>query len=139
MTPTAKVTRVDSTTPLDNVAPRALGPEASPAAAPSGEQARQPGRRSRYLVLLTWAFTLFNTMRAVAYLPTMWAIHTSGDSSQHSLWTWCTWLGANATMAAWLYEQNGQRLGRAVAVNIGNAAMCALTVALILTYRSGLP
>jgi phosphoribosylaminoimidazole-succinocarboxamide synthase len=66
--------------------------------------------------VLTWAFTLFNTLRAVAYLPTMWAIYTSGDSSQHSLWTWCTWLGANATMGAWLYEQNGQRLGRAVVV-----------------------
>ena len=33
-----------------------------------------------------------------AYLPTIWAIHRSADSSQHSLWTWCTWLGANLTM-----------------------------------------
>jgi hypothetical protein len=95
-------------------------------------------RRATYLAVLTWTFTLFNTLRAVAYLPTIWAIYSSGDSSQHSLWTWCTWLGANATMAAWLYEQNGQRLGRAVVVNIGNAAMCAVTVALIVTHRSGL-
>jgi hypothetical protein len=43
-------------------------------------------------------------VRAVtqAYLPTLWAIHVSGDSSQHSLWTWATWFGANVTMAAWL-------------------------------------
>ena len=32
----------------------------------------------------------------VAYLRVLaWAC-------QHSLWTWCAWLGANATMAAWL-------------------------------------
>ena len=45
---------------------------------------------------------------------------------------------ARATMAAWLYEQNGQRLGRAVIVNIGNAMMCAVTVTLILVHRSSL-
>lgn len=93
------------------------------------------GTRPLYLTTLTWAFTLFNTLRAVAYLPTMWAIYSSGDSSQHSLWTWFTWLGANATMAAWLYEQNGQRMSRAVAVNVGNAAMCAVTVTLIVLHR----
>jgi uncharacterized RDD family membrane protein YckC len=93
--------------------------------------------RPFYLAALTWAFTLFNSLRALSYLPTMWAIQSSGDSSQHSLWTWCTWLGANLTMAAWLYEQNGQRLGRAVAVNLGNAAMCAVTVALIASHRGG--
>jgi hypothetical protein len=92
--------------------------------------------RPVYLAVLTWAFTLFNSLRAVSYLPTMWAIQASGESSQHSLWTWCTWLGANVTMAAWLYEQNGQRLGRAVIVNIGNATMCAVTVALIVAHRS---
>jgi hypothetical protein len=91
--------------------------------------------RQAYLMALTWAFTFFNSVRVMAYLPTLWAIHASGDSSQHSLWTWCTWLGANATMAAWLYEHNGQRVNRAVVVNIGNATMCALTVGLIVAYR----
>lgn len=91
--------------------------------------------RAAYLSVLTWAFTMFNSVRMVAYLPTIWAIHASGDSSQHSLWTWCTWLGANAPMAAWLYEQNGRRLGRAVIVNAGNATMCAVTVVLIAAHR----
>lgn len=91
--------------------------------------------RERYLWLLTWAFSFFSSVRLAAYLPTVWAIQTSGDSSQHSLWTWCTWMGANATMAAWLYEQNGQRLNRAVAVNIGNATMCLVTTVLILAHR----
>ena len=91
--------------------------------------------REGYLAGLTWAFTLFNSARALAYLPTLWAIHASGDSSQHSLWTWVTWLGANATMAAWLHEHNGRRCNRAVIVNAANASMCLLTVLMILRHR----
>ncbi len=91
-----------------------------------------------YLRVLTWAFTLFNSVRMLAYLPTIWAIVQSGDSSQHSLLTWCTWFGANATMAAWLYESNGQRFSRAVVVNVGNSVMCAGTVLVIAVHR-GLP
>ncbi|MCR5864028.1 hypothetical protein [Aquincola sp. J276] len=91
--------------------------------------------RRAYLAALTWGFTLFNAVRMLSYLPTMWAIYGSGDSSQHSLWTWLTWLGANVTMAAWLYEQNGQRMGRAVFINLGNATMCAAMVMLIVALR----
>jgi hypothetical protein len=97
--------------------------------------AAAPVPRRVYHAVLTWAFTLFNSLRVLAYLPTMWAIQTSGDAAQHSLWTWCTWLGANATMAAWLYERNGGRVDKAVAVNAGNAAMCLLTVLLIAAHR----
>ena len=95
----------------------------------------RPGAlRATYLSLLTWSFTLFNAVRVLAYLPTLWAIHASGDSGQHSLWTWLTWLGANATMAAWLFEHNGRRCNRAVLVNLGNASMCLLT-ALAIAYQ----
>jgi hypothetical protein len=90
---------------------------------------------SRYLQLLTWAFTLFSTLRVVSYLPTIWAITASGDSSQHSLWTWGIWLGANLTMAAWLHEQQGRQWSRAVAVNLGNAALCAATLTVIVAHR----
>lgn len=96
---------------------------------------RFPRTRGTYVRTLAWLFTLFNSVRVIAYLPTLWAIHASGDASQHSLWTWCTWLGANATMAAWLYETNGQRFDRVVAVNIGNASMCAAIVATIIAHR----
>ncbi len=112
----------------------AVNTRGSPATAGAGSAA--PGTaRSFYLLALTWAFTLFNTVRVFAYLPTLWAIHASADSSQHSLWTWLTWLGANATMAAWLYEHNGGRVNRAVLVNIGNSGMCVATVAVIVLYR----
>jgi hypothetical protein len=68
-------------------------------------------------------------------LPTLVLIVEQQNSSQHSLLTWCTWLGANLTMAGWLHEHNGRRFNRAVAVNLVNAAMCAATAALILWFR----
>ncbi|RVU43744.1 hypothetical protein [Rubrivivax rivuli] len=91
--------------------------------------------RSRYLFVLTWAFTLLNSARVLSYLPTLWALVSSGDSSQHSLWTWGLWMCANITMAAWLYEQQGQRWNRAVAVNLVNASMCAATFMVIAALR----
>jgi hypothetical protein len=109
---------------------RAASPAATVAVVSGATSGRRVGLR-----LLSWAFTLFNSVRMLAYLPTTWAIYTTGDSSQHSLWTWCTWLGANATMAAWLHENNGHRIDKAVLVNTGNAAMCFLTVLVILQHR----
>lgn len=85
--------------------------------------------------LLCWAFTFFNSARVLAYLPTLWAIHVSGDSSQHSLWTWLTWFFANVTMAAWLHERGNGEVDRAVCVSCVNALMCAAAVVLIVWYR----
>lgn len=90
----------------------------------------------RYLAVLTWLFALFNAARLVSYLPTLWAIWSVGDSQQHSLLTWLTWTGANVTMAAWLYEQDGRRVTRSVAVNACNAAMCVATSVLIVALRA---
>jgi hypothetical protein len=91
--------------------------------------------RERYLLLLGWAFTFFSSVRVLTYLPTMVLIVQQQNASQHSLLTWCTWLGANLTMAGWLHEHNGRRFNTAVWVNLVNATMCALTVALIVAYR----
>jgi hypothetical protein len=85
--------------------------------------------------VLAWAFALVNSARVLAYLPTILAIHHSGNADQHSLWTWCTFCAANVTMAAWLYENNDQQIDRAVVVTLGNAAMCAAIVGMILAYR----
>lgn len=90
---------------------------------------------SLYLNVLTGLFTLFSSVRVLTYLPAIAAIVASGDSSQHSLWTWGTWLGSNLTMAVWLWEQNGRHASRAIWANLCNAAMCALTVAVIAANR----
>jgi hypothetical protein len=76
------------------------------------------------------AFTALNALRMLAYLPTLLAIHASGHTDQHSLFTWLTFCGANLTMALWLHEQHG-RVDRAVAVNALNALMCASIAGLI--------
>jgi len=98
-------------------------------------QPHDSSMRRRYLAVLAWSFALFNALRVLAYLPTLYAIYQSGDSHQHSWFTWVTWTGANATMAAWLFEQTGRRITRAVAVNLCNAVMCLATLMLILAYR----
>ncbi len=97
--------------------------------------AASPTTPSLYLQLLTWAFALFSSARLFAYLPTIWAISASGQSNSHSLLTWVTWIGANLTMAAWLYEHNGRRLSKPVVVNLCNGAMCIATAAVILVHR----
>jgi hypothetical protein len=91
--------------------------------------------RSRYLTALGWAFTVFNSVRVFAYLPTMWTLVQSGNSSQHSLWTWFTWFGANLTMSLWLRERNGGHFDKAASVNLCNASMCGGMVVLILWLR----
>lgn len=84
--------------------------------------------------LLALAFTVFNALRTLAYLPTIWSIVESGRSDQHALFTWFTWFGANATMAAWVWRSSG-RCDRVVLVNIANAVLCLATGVVIAWYR----
>jgi hypothetical protein len=94
-----------------------------------------PAGRQRYLSALAWAFAVSNLVRVLTYLPTMLAIQDSGQSDQHSLLTWIGCMAANATMAAWIHEQNGRRFDRAVAMNAANALMCGALALVILWYR----
>jgi hypothetical protein len=105
------------------------------AAGRSSARKRAPGTGTLYLQLLNWTFVVFSSTRLLTYLPTLWAIHASGDSSQHSLWTWLAWVGSNGSMAAWLYEQNGRRVNKAIAVTFGNTLMCLSTCVMVLAYR----
>ncbi len=85
--------------------------------------------------LLALAFTVFNGLRTLAYLPTIGSVAHSGHSDQHSLFTWLTWCGANATMAAWVYRSNGHRFDRVVLVNVSNAVLCGATAGVIVWFR----
>lgn len=102
---------------------------------PRPRAAAADGRPFTTAALLNWAFELCSVARLAGYVPTMWAIHASASSGQHSLLTWLSWMAANATMAAWLYEGNGRRANLAVAATCANAGMCLLTMALIVVYR----
>lgn len=96
--------------------------------------APSPGR-VRYRIALDWVFASSSALRLLTYLPMLWAIHASADSTQHSLLTWLAWLTWNLVMAAWLYEHNGRRVDKAVRVTLGNASMCAAASVLIAWYR----
>ncbi|MFT3663746.1 hypothetical protein [Piscinibacter sp.] len=104
-------------------------------AAGAPRRAWRTALRGHYRQLLGWAFTLFATLRVVAYLPTLALIWQQGDSSQHSLLTWLIWLGGNLTMAAWLHETAPGRNSKAILVNLGNATMCLAGVVTILWFR----
>ena len=95
----------------------------------------QAPAHSRYLASLGALFALFNAARVLAYLPTICAVIATGDSSQHSLWTWLTFFGGNATMAVWLWENNGRRCNAAIAASGGNALMCLAITAVIAWTR----
>lgn len=85
--------------------------------------------------VLDHLFAGFNLARLLAYLPTIGAVLASGDSNQHSLGTWLTFLGSNATMAAWLWEHDGRHWNRAIVTSAGNSLMCAAIVAVIVWTR----
>lgn len=106
------------------------------AVAPAPQPLAHPTEQRRWGdSLLDWAFAGCNTLRVFAYLPTLWAIHISAGSGQHSLWTWCTWFAANLTMSLWLARRDGWRLSFPAMVNAANAVMCASGVVLIVCYR----
>lgn len=46
-----------------------------------------------------------------------------------------TFFGGNATMAVWLWEQNGRRCNAAIAASVGNALMCLGIIAVIAWTR----
>ncbi|MEP6875836.1 MAG: hypothetical protein ABI887_15860 [Burkholderiales bacterium] len=91
--------------------------------------------RSSDVSLLAWALGCFGVLRIVAYLPMLQTMHTTGASDQHSLLAWLTFLGANATMAMWMYRGNGGQCNRAVLLNAINTVMCAAICVLITWMR----
>lgn len=112
-----------------------MPPNASTLAPAAAQSQLRPAQPAKTAGLFAWAFTTFNCLRIVAYLPTVQAIWITGQSDQHSLFTWLIFLGANSTMARWLYEQNGLRGNRAVVINTVNALMCGVICLLILWTR----
>jgi hypothetical protein len=103
----------------------------------ASEERQRENPTSVYLKILVWTFGIFSFARVLAYLPTILAICQAGDSGQHSLLTWATWFGAHLTMAGMLYEKSGGRFDATIAVTLGNAALCLLTVSVIVWQRIG--
>jgi len=102
---------------------------------PVSAQDSATARPSRYATLVDWLFTVSSATRLLTYLPTMWTIYANANSSQHSLLTWIGWVGANASMTAWLYERAGRKLNKAIMVTAGTCVMCFATCLLIWAFR----
>lgn len=92
-------------------------------------------RASRLRRVLDVAFHVFSVVRLACFVPALLALYISGNADQHSLWTWAGWLGANLTMAAWLFEHNGRRVSPAACASVAAAAMCAAACTMIAAYR----
>jgi hypothetical protein len=91
--------------------------------------------RSAYGQCLLGAFALLNALRIVSYLPTFWAIQASGDSSQHSLWTWSVWAASNLVTGLWHLECRGRAWDITALVLMVNAALCGGVMVLVAVHR----
>jgi hypothetical protein len=124
---------------MNTIQESAMPPGCAPAAMSThvtGVPSQPPAvTRSRYLATLGALFTLFSSARVLAYLPTIGAVMSTGDSSQHSLWTWFTFFGFNVSMAVWLWENNGRRCNGAIVASSSNALMCLTIIAVIAGMR----
>jgi len=79
-------------------------------------------------------FVIFNAVRVFLYVPqivTYW--HDTRGCSTINLATWCSWLIANASTGLYMWMFQADVLG--LCLNLGNAAMCAVTVGITLVKR----
>jgi len=87
--------------------------------------------------LVALCFVVFNTMRILLYLPQLiTCIRDDLGCPTINLWTWSSWIVANASTGLYMWIFQGDLLG--LALNIGNAAMCVATVAVTLVKRRAL-
>ena len=91
--------------------------------------------RDAYMSMLTRSAMLMGGIRALTYIPTILTLMASANSSQHSVWTWASWILANITMIMLLYERNGRKADSVILIQLANTIMCIVTTAVILWYR----
>jgi hypothetical protein len=84
--------------------------------------------------LVAACFVIFNAARVLLYVP---QIATCWNDRQGcptiNLYTWCSWLIANASTGLYMWMFQGDVLG--LCLNLGNALMCAITVGVTLVKR----
>jgi hypothetical protein len=85
-------------------------------------------------VAVAACFVVFNTVRIALYLPQLrTCLRDMHGCPTINLFTWCSWIIANASTGLYMWMFQGDAWG--LALNLGNAAMCAATVALALVKR----
>ena len=80
------------------------------------------------------SFVVFNAVRLLMYLPQLRTCWTDANGcSAINLGTWSSWIFANLSTSVYMGLFQHDALG--AALNAGNAAMCAATVAVTLAKR----
>jgi hypothetical protein len=81
-------------------------------------------------------FVVFNALRILLYVPQLiTCLRDDRGCPTISLSTWCSWIVANASTGLYMWLFQGDILG--LVLNLGNAAMCAATVAVTVVKRRG--
>jgi hypothetical protein len=84
--------------------------------------------------LVALCFVVFNAARTLLYIPQLlicWRDDCGCPTI--SLWTWSSWIFANASTGLYMWMFLGDVWG--LVLNLGNAAMCAATVVVTLVKR----
>jgi hypothetical protein len=84
--------------------------------------------------LVAACFVIFNAVRVFLYIPQIATCWTDSHGCPTiNLYTWCSWLIANASTGLYMWMFQADVLG--LCLNLGNALMCAVTVAVTLFKR----
>ena len=84
--------------------------------------------------LVAACFVIFNAARVLLYIPQIATCWTDKQGCRTiNLYTWCGRLIANASTGLYMWIFHADTLG--LCLNLGNALMCAVTVAVTLFKR----
>jgi hypothetical protein len=84
--------------------------------------------------LVAACFLVFNALRVFMYIPQIaTCLNDRHGCSAINLYTWCSWLVANASTGLYMWMFQSDVVG--LCLNLGNALMCAATVAITVFKR----
>ena len=87
---------------------------------------------SIYATVLSWAFLATNSIRVLAYLPTIKKLlRAEATADCQSQLTWLLWAASNLTLALHLFESNHRQLNEMILITGGNALMCCICLYLV--------
>ncbi|MFN0303359.1 MAG: hypothetical protein ACKVQU_23720 [Burkholderiales bacterium] len=85
-------------------------------------------------LLVALCFVVFNAARVFLYLPQIASCWRDDHGCPTiSLCTWCSWIVANASTGLYMWMFQGDVWG--LVLNLGNALMCGVTVAITVIKR----
>jgi hypothetical protein len=98
---------------------------------------QRPAGQSDFEMTVYLGFCIFHLGRVFTYYHTIQKLRTPGCTGDgQSVWTWITWILANATLALHLYVASGYRLNDVVWLNLANLAMCCVCLRYVIQTQN---